>query len=153
MAAGGGAVMQVTAVQGMRIECPEGWCDRSMLALTAPVPGPSGVTPNVIVTREALPAGPGDPTTRLEEHVDAQVASWRGLDRFETILRRHASLAEPIAEVRVGWHADGLAMTQWVTYALADDMTMVVAAATAGRADFAAIEPALRGVLQTLRLG
>lgn len=140
------------AVQGMRIDCPEGWADRSMLALTARSPAPSGVTPNVVVTREPLPSGPGDPATRLENHVAAQVAGWRGLAQFEEIMRRHASPAEPIAEVRVAWNAEDVPMTQWVTYALADDATMVVAAATAGRADFAAAEPALRSLLETLRL-
>lgn len=45
-------VQEERFAQGMKIACPEGWRDKSMLILNADQPGPSGVTPNIVVTRE-----------------------------------------------------------------------------------------------------
>ena len=51
----------MSRMQGMDILCPEGRSDRSMLMLTVPS-GASGIAPDHVVTRGALPGeGQGPP--------------------------------------------------------------------------------------------
>lgn len=51
----------MSRMQGVDILCPEGRSDRSMLVLTVP-PNVSGIAPNHVVTRGALPGeGQGPP--------------------------------------------------------------------------------------------
>lgn len=146
---------QPMEVQGIRIACPEGWTDRSMLVLTRP--GPSGVDANLVVTREtpdgaASPDGASDMSQRIEAHVDAQVAGWRRLEGFREVARRHATPADPIAEVHIAWTAGEQPLAQQVTYAPADDATIVVAAATMAQTDVDAFAPQFRALLDGLRL-
>lgn len=140
---------QPTEVQGIRIACPEGWTDRSMLVLTRP--RPSGVDANLVVTRET-PDGAGDMSQRIEAHVDAQVAGWRRLEGFREVARRHATPADPIAEVHIAWTAGEQPLAQQVTYAPADDATIIVAAATMAQTDVDAFAPQFRVLLDGLRL-
>jgi len=145
----------MTGVQGMRITAAAGWTDRSMIVLTADEPGTGAVSPSLVVTREPLRAGgPGADgvAARLEAHVDAQEAGWRGMPGYQPVMRRRATPAEPVAEVRIVWTDGDVPLAQWLTFAPTDGDRVIVAAATAARADMAELEPRFRGLLETLRV-
>ncbi|KQN02216.1 hypothetical protein ASE82_13340 [Sphingomonas sp. Leaf230] len=64
-------------MQGMTIECPEGWQDKSMLVLLAD-PGTLGIAPSFVVTHEITPSDlPADRTKRLEAFADRQAEQMR----------------------------------------------------------------------------
>ncbi len=145
----------MSAVQDMEIVCPEGWLDRSMLVLTAAQPGASGIAANLVVTREPLAGTAGDAAgvaRRLEAHVTAEVARWQCRPGYEPVMRRHATPEVPTAELRLAWTDETAPLAQWLTYTAIDATTIVVAAATAPRADMAMLEPQFRAMLETLRL-
>lgn len=149
-----GKVVEESAVQGMKIACPPGWIDRSMLILNAGQPGPSGVAPNLVVTREPIPDDlPEDRVARLEAFVDRQLeqmhAALAGLDEID---RQTATASQWSAEVRIDWVSGETPLSQWITYADAGDETFIVATATTGRGDFAAVKATFQAMLQTVRL-
>ena len=143
-----------TVVQGMTIACPEGWIDNSMLILNAGEPGPSGVVPNLVVTRQPVPEDlPVDRALRLEAVVDGQVEQMRrALKDLKEVSRQHATAAHWSAELRIEWLSGKIPLAQWVTYANAGGDTFIVATATAGSREFADLEPAFQAMLQTVRL-
>lgn len=74
----------MTRVQGMTIDGPEGWPDKSMLVLSA-APVCSASPPSFVVTREITPGDLStDRTERLEVFADRQAEQMRdtlpGLD-------------------------------------------------------------------------
>ncbi|MDQ1077827.1 hypothetical protein QE401_000353 [Pseudoroseomonas cervicalis] len=143
-------------IQGMQMDCPPGWQDRSMLILSAAQPGGSGVTPNMVVTQDRLPPDlPEAPEERMAALLDRQVAQMRGqLANFAEISRRIlAGSRRPTAELRVDWSSPQALLTQWVTFVDAGEGRLLVATGTAGRADFAAAEPVFREMLRSFRLG
>ena len=141
------------AAQGMVIACPPGWHDKSMLIINADTPGPSGVSATIVVTRDTAIADlPIERAARLEafverqlEHMDAALAG------LVVVTRVHATDVQWTAELTIEWQADGIPLTQWITYADTGD-AILMATATAGRADFAAAEPLFRPILKTVRL-
>ena len=145
---------QTVAVQGMTIACPEGWRDASMLILSAEKPGSTGVTPNLVITREpASDELPADPVERLEEFVERQLDAMRlSLSGLTEVARRNATATRPSAELKIDWVSDDVPITQWITYANANDTTLTIATATAGQRDFADAEPKFRSMLLGFRL-
>ncbi len=145
---------QLTRVQGMTIVRPDGWHDKSMLILDADTPGPSGITPNLVVTREtAAESLPVEPVARLEEYVERQLAQMqRALAGFVVVSRRHATAAGTPAELQIDWTSDGTPLTQWVAYAVAGADALTVATATVAQGEFATMEPVFRSMLQSYRL-
>ena len=142
-------------MQGMSMTCPPGWQDKSMLILGAERPGSSGLTANLVVTREAAAADlPSGAAERLEAFVDRQLAQMQGsLSQFKQTARRHATTARTVAELEIDWVSDGVPVSQWIRYANLNAGTLIVATATAGRSDFAGLEPVFRTMLQSLRVG
>lgn len=147
-------VKQERFAQGMKIACPEGWGDKSMLILNADTPGASGVTPNIVVTREtSLDDLPVDRPARLEAFVERQLEQMMtALADFAVVSRIHATSEQWSAELKIEWQSDGTPLMQWITYANADDTALIIATATAGRGDFAAAEPQFQAILKTVRL-
>lgn len=141
------------AAQGMTITCPAGWRDASMLILTAEQPGRSGVTPTVVITREVVPDDfPTDPEERLRAFVDRQIEKMRAsLPGFEEFANRPASGDRPTAQLRIGWVSDDVPVTQSLVYAWEDGETIMTSTASAGRNDFAGLEPSFRSMLQSFR--
>lgn len=87
-------------VQGMTIATPPGWQDKSMLVVSAEEPGPSGVTPTLVVTRETSGEPPQDGASALETFVDRQIDQVRvALSNFSEASRRRAGVADPSAEL------------------------------------------------------
>ena len=142
------------SVQGMRIACPAGWSDKSMLILNADTPGATGVTPNVVVTRDAsVDDLPVERPARLEAYVERQLADMATvLSGFVIVSRLHATADRWSAELVIEWLADGTPLMQRISYAVADDDAVIVATATTGRADFATLEAELQAILHTVRL-
>ena len=140
------------SIQGMTIACPEGWQDKSMLILSASAAGPSGVVPNMVVTRDKLPADlPAGGDTRMAALVDRQVAQMKDqLARFAEVSRR---IGEDSAEVKVDWETAQAALTQTLNFVDADDGVLMIATATAGRGEFAEHEATFRKMLQSFRTG
>ncbi len=59
----------------MSMTCPPDWQDKSMLILSTPGPGASGVTANMVVTQAVPPTDlPTDPQARLNAMLDRQGA-------------------------------------------------------------------------------
>lgn len=148
------SVATESVVQGMRIACPDGWADKSMLILNGNEPGPSGVIPNLVVSREAAPDDlPTDRAARLETFVDRQIKQMRrSLPGLTEVARQHATAAQWSAELKINWNSGDVPLSQWVTYANAGGDTFIIATATAGRDDFASFEPVFQTMLQTVRL-
>ncbi len=144
-----------STVQSMRITCPPGWTDASMLIVTAGTPGASGVTPTLVVSKEAMPDDlPEERVERLTQFVDRQIEKMRAsLDRFTPVSRRDATRERMTAELRIRWASSGIPVTQSILFAFADDNTVITSTATAGDADFAALEPTFRTMLQSFRNG
>jgi hypothetical protein len=143
-------------IQGMQIDCPPGWRDKSMLILSAGQAGASGVTPNIVVTREQLPPDlPKPPDQRMNMLLDRQVDQMRNqLAGFVEVSRRlNVDAGHPSAELKVDWTSVQAALTQSVTFVDAGDDGLMVATATAGRGEFAESEPVFREMLKSFRLG
>lgn len=147
-------VQQERFTQGMKIACPEGWSDKSMLILNSDQPGPSGVSPNIVVTREtATDDLPVDGPARLEAFVERQLEQMAiALADFVVVDRIHATAEQWSAELKIQWQSDGTPLMQWITYANADDTALIIATVTAGRDDFATAEPQFQAILKTVRL-
>lgn len=90
-------------VQRMRIACPEGWSDKSMLILNADTPGATGVTPNIVVTREtSLEDLPVERPARLEAFVERQLEQMGvALSGFVVVSRVHATVEQWSAELTI----------------------------------------------------
>lgn len=143
----------MTRVQGMTIDCPEGWQDKSMLILSAG-PGTLGVAPSFVVTREVAPDDlPADRFERLEAFADQQAEQMRDtLPAPVEVQRRRADIPGSAPELRLDWISNGIPIRQWITYANAPDGSVMIATGTAGRADYDTVEPVFRAMLQTFRL-
>ena len=127
-----------------------------MLILSAAAPGASGVTPNMVVTRDVPPTDlPADPQARMNALIDRQVARMaEQLAGFEEVLRRVEARSDgAIAEVKVDWHNAQAKLTQSLTFVEQGEGGMVIATATAGRGDFADAEPIFRDMLKSFRIG
>lgn len=143
-------------IQGMTIDCPSGWQDKSMLILSAGQAGASGVTPNIVVTRDQLPPDlPPQPEERMNALLDRQVTQMRDqLAGFAEVSRRLTlDAGHPSAELKVDWNSAQASLTQSVTFVDAGDDGLMIATATAGRGEFADAEPTFREMLQSFRLG
>ena len=143
----------VTRVQGMTIDCPEGWQDKSMLVLSAG-PGTLGIAPSFVVTREITPGDlPVDRTERLEVFADRQAEQMRDtLLAPVEVQRRRADIPGSAPELRLDWISNGIPIRQWITYANAPDGSVMIATGTAARADYEMAEPVFRAMLNTFRL-
>ena len=143
-----------TRVQAMTIACPDGWHDKSMLIVAAAAPGASGIAPNMVVTREACPDDlPADPVAGLAAFVDRQLAQMRtSLPGFAEVARHYDERGgSATAELRIDWTADDVPITQWINFVRTAD-AVLIATATAGRHDFAEVEPAFVAMLQSYRI-
>lgn len=151
MAARGGT--PVTRVQGMTIDCPEGWHDKSMLVLSAD-PGTLGVAPSFVITGESAPGDlPEDRVERLEVFAERQAEQMRDmLPAPVEVQRRRADIPGSAPELRLDWISNGIPIRQWITYANAPDGGVMIATGTAARADYDMAEPIFRAMLQTFRL-
>ncbi len=141
-------------VQAMTIACPDGWHDKSMLIVTAAVPGASGVSPNMVVTREPLPDDlPDDPEEGLALFVDRQLAQMRTSLADFIEVERHGELRgnSATAELRIDWTADAVPITQWINF-VRTDAAVLIATATAGQRDFAELQPKFLTMLQSYRI-
>jgi len=126
-----------------------------MLVLTASQPSPSGIAANLVVTREALAGAERDPASiarRLEAHVEREIARWKGKPGYGELMRRSATSHEHTAELRLVWQDEAEPLAQWLSFTTVDAVTVVVAAATAPRAEMAALEPQFRSMLESLNL-
>ena len=142
-------------IQGMRMNCPEGWQDKSMLILSASDAGASGVRANMVVTRDAMPTDlPADPQARMAALLDRQVAQMSDqLAGFAEVSRRVVvGSGRSTAEVKVDWRSGSSALTQSVTFVDAGEDGLMIATATAGRGEFADAEPEFRRMLQSFRI-
>jgi hypothetical protein len=137
-------------IQDMRISCPPGWSDRSMLVLSADVPGPSGVAPNLVVMRDVMVPEVGGRAPDLRRYVDRQLDSMQSLADFVLEMRRSED-NNSLVETHVTWRSEGIPIRQWITYAGIGGDALIVATATAGVDDFSAAEPGFRAMLQTLQ--
>lgn len=143
-------------LQDMSMDCPDGWQDRSMLILSAPAPGPSGVTPNMVVTRDPLPKDlPADPEQRMAALIDGHVAQMaEQLAGFAEVSRRvEMRNGTAFAELRVDWHNAQARLSQSLTFVDDGPERVVVATATAGRGEYADAEPRFRAMLKSFRIG
>ena len=139
----------VSRVQGMIIDCPEGWQDKSMLVLSAD-PGTLGIAPSFVVTREITP---GDRTERLEVFADRQAEQMRDtLPAPVEVQRRRTDIPGSAPELRLDWISNGIPIRQWITYANAPDGSVMIATGTAASADYDMAEPVFRAMLNTFRL-
>ena len=143
----------MTRVQGMTIECPEGWQDKSMLVLSA-VPGTLGIAPSFVVTREVASDDlPADRAERLEVFADRQAGQMRDtLPAPVEVERRPADIPGVAPEFRLDWVSNGVPIRQWITYANAPDDGIMIATGTAARDDYANAEPVFRAMLNSFRL-
>jgi hypothetical protein len=127
-----------------------------MVILSAPGPGVSGVTANMVVTRDRIaPDLPTDPQARMNALIDRQVANMaEQLAGFEEVFRRvDARGGGAMAEVRVDWHNAQARLTQGITFVEDGADGLVIATATAGRGEFADAEPIFRDMLKSFRIG
>lgn len=142
-------------LQRMSMTCPRDWQDKSMLILSAPGPGASGVTPNMVVTHATPPADlPAEPQARMNAMVDRQVAEMAAqLAGFREISRRVDSQGDgAMVELRVDWHNAQARLTQKLTFVRGADGDVIVATATAGRGEFDEAEPLFGDMLKSFRI-
>ncbi|WP_218030235.1 DcrB-related protein [Acetobacter nitrogenifigens] len=142
------------SLQGMTITCPEGWRDASMLIVSASAPSPSGLTPNLVITRETLSDSlPEDRIERLHEFVDRQIDQMEtALADFREVSLRRATSARLTVELTIAWTSGGVPVTQSITYAYAGEKTVVISTATASQDHFSEIEPQFTKILQSFRI-
>ena len=151
-----GSTRGAVVIQGMSIDVPPDWQDKSMLIVSAARPGASGVAPNMVVTRDRAPEDlPADPQARMNALIDAQVARMaEQLAGFAEVSRRvEARGGGALAEVKVDWHNAQAKLTQSVTFVEDGSDGLVIATATAGRGEFAESEPLFRAMLTSFRVG
>ena len=127
-----------------------------MLVLSAARAGASGVTPNMVVTRDVLPDDlPHDAQARMNALIDRQVAEMvERLAGFQEISRRVDARGEAgMAEVKVDWHNAQAKLTQSITFVRDGRDGLMIATATAGQGEFADLEPMFREMLKSFRVG
>lgn len=142
-------------LQGMSMDCPSDWRDKSMLVFSAAGPDGSGVTPNIVVIRDVPPKDlPADPQARMNALVDRQVAQMaEQLAGFEEVSRHVQARGDAVmAEVKVNWHNAQAKLTQSVTFVEDQQDGLVIATATAGRNEFDDAEPTFRNMLKSFRI-
>lgn len=137
----------------MTMASPPGWVDKSMLILSAPGPAASGVTANMVVTRDVMPAGlPDGLPQRMNALLDKQAVEMRErMARFQERWR-NVDAHHPVAEILIDWAAPQGAVAQWVTFADLGEGALMVATATCGAAEFDDHAPTFRQMLQSLSL-
>lgn len=81
---------------------PSGWTDRSVVAFAAPAKPGRATTSNVVLTRDALPAG-----RSLRDHTDQQIVELaKRLAHFELRQRRELLVGDaPACELRFAWRS------------------------------------------------
>jgi hypothetical protein len=139
----------------MSMTCPPGWHDKSMLILSAPAPGGSGITPNLVVTRDRMPDDlPAAPAARMTAIVDLQVAMMREkLAGFSEVARRLIGSADsPSAEVKVDWSSAQALLTQSLTFVDGGNGVLLIATGTAARGEFAQAEPLFQDMLKSFKI-
>ncbi|MBS4075226.1 DcrB-related protein [Ameyamaea chiangmaiensis] len=143
------------STQGMSITCPDGWRDASMLILSATAPSPSGITPNLVITREPLPdPETADRVARLQDFVDRQIDQMHtALKDFREVAHRRATAERPGVALTIEWTSNGIPVTQAITYAYADARTVVISTATASQSEFPQAEPQFLALLRSFRMG
>jgi hypothetical protein len=142
-----------STIQGMSVACPPGWADASMLAISAHRPGPSGVSPGLVVTREALPDGLEAEPIALELYAEQQLRLMQAeLADFALVGRTSSHPGAERAELLIDWTAEGVPVRQWISYLPLQDRKVLICTATAGRSDFGQAEPTFRAILATLRV-
>lgn len=133
------------ATDRFTLPLPEGWTDRTAVTITGPEE--SGVTPNVVVTREALCANMG---------LGAFSEGWVARLADEVPVRQlggveHVRIDGRRAHVRVvSWRAAGLDITQIVGLVV-DGGDAYAVVGTASTDAFPALEPAFRSAITGLR--
>jgi hypothetical protein len=140
-------------MQNMTMASPPGWVDKSMLILSAPGPARSGITANMVVTRDVVPPGlPDARPLRMHALLDKQTAEMR--ERMARFQERWRNVDDhhPVAEILIDWQAPQGAVAQWVTFADLGDGALMVATATCGRDEFDDHAPIFRQMLQSLSL-
>ena len=141
-------------MQGWEIRTPNGWIDKSMLIMSAPGPGAHGVTANLVVTQDSMPAGlPAAGQQRYDALIDLHYNQMRDQLTRCKALERIASPDQnpPFGEISVEWVAPQGPLGQWVRWIEAGDNRMLVATGTAGRDDLEAHVPIFRKMIKTLR--
>jgi len=134
--------------------CPEGWRDASMLILKGDRAGDSGVTPNLVVTRDRVPDDlPADARARMDALMDRQVKQMKEqLAGFALVSRRYDE-ERGSGEVKVDWESSGTPLTQGLTFVEAEGGVLMIATATAGRGEYGEHEGAFREMLGSFRAG
>lgn len=142
------------SIQNMSLACPDGWKDASMLIVTSETSSESGVIPNLVITRaplsDVLPPGQID---RLQEFVDQQLDAMKdSLADFEAVAQRRVTAERPTAAITINWTSNGTPVTQAITYAYADEKTVVISTASASRKEFPDMEAQFLKLLQSFRI-
>lgn len=123
-----------------------------MLIYSAPGPAASGVTANMVVTKDKMP--PNLPATlpdRMHALLNHQAGEMRDrLARFEEDWR-NVDQTLPLAEIKVQWAAPQGPVAQWVTFLEQEDGALLVATATCGRGEFDDHEPIFRRMLESMK--
>ena len=139
----------------IRLTPPDGWVDRSMIAVSAPEPTATGVAPNLVVTRDVfLDEDKGGDKERIRSFADRQLGFMR--EQLPEPVVHSQKLTQVAgkraAEILVSWNSSGTRITQWVVFIARDEERVAVSTATANETDFAAHEPTFRETLAHIEL-
>lgn len=138
--------MKVIA-NGFAVELPKGWDDRSLITLAAPTSA-NGFAPNVVVTRERIPAN-----VSIEAYAQAQrTAMKEEVPALEILDERATTInGAPAFQRLQRFTMEGQQLQQAQTYVLAQGLVFVITG-TAAIADFDNQIPAFRQIIESFRL-
>ncbi|GAJ30088.1 DcrB-related protein [Acidomonas methanolica] len=122
------------------VTSPAGWKSRVLEIHSAPQPTPpSGIAPNVVLTRETLPGGaPDQRPDQLMAYVRSQIRAMTPhlrdplFDPPEKLILRDV----PVIRVNVTWMSGALRVRQWIVFYPLGNDHVLVATATAADAEF-----------------
>jgi hypothetical protein len=131
------------------LELPEGWEDRSVLALSFPA-GSKKPEASFAITRDAAAAG--QPT--LAAYVDRQMVDLgRSLTRFDLVERAREMLdGEPAERLEFTWRSpDGATVRQRQTIVRLENGWALTLTCTTQESRFAQYQPAFEKLIRTFR--
>lgn len=142
-------------MHGIQFTQPEGWEDRSMVALNGKTMSASGVLPNFVITQDRFGAiTEPDPVERIKAFAQKQVADMQAKLPSPVIISRALTQVSgrPAAEVIVTWLHGSVRLCQIVTFTMRDTERVVISTATCAEEDFGAQEPLFRTLIASLKI-
>jgi hypothetical protein len=142
-------------MEGIRLQQPEGWDDKSMIAFNAPEMPESGVLPNIVVTQDGFgDVRSGNQAERIKAFAEKQIADMKAKLPDPVI---HSQILTQVAgraaaEVHVSWRHGNTKLSQLVTFIARNDKTVTICTGTAAESDFNEHRDEFRRMVQAMQI-